>query len=317
MPSTTKTTIVIISKTGSLSECQVETTKETTIEELTVLFSKICGYRNHDGFSCHHTWRYKNKDKNKDKNKNKDNGMTQHENNSVSNKYIYIDIWGKTNGRSGNENKYEIPPPIDELLFFGNLALVARVDKENAMNLTIELWNKIYEKLFGGFEDLTITALDDDNESDELESIHASMKTHNGYLKDGFIVEDDSEDTPRVKPKKRMNKLGGSSSSARKNKSESTESEFITETETDSETIPSSDSPICSDADTEPPENSKISNKSKSKRKSNNSSMSGGVTSKPKRVIKKQMSGIKTKKTMTEDDVQEEIESELSEESYD
>jgi len=45
--------------------------------------------------------------------------------------------------------------------------------------------------------------------------------------------------------------------------------------------------------------------------------MSGGVTSKPKRVIKKQMSGIKTKKTMTEDDVQEEIESELSEESYD
>lgn len=324
MPSTTKTTVIIVSKTGSLSECQVETNKETTIEELTVLLSKKCGYRNHDGFSCYHTWRYKNKNKNKNNNNN--NSQPPTDNNGVSSKYIYIDIWGKTDGRAGNENKYEIPPPIDELMFFGNIALVARVDKENAMNLTIELWEKIYEKLFGGFEDLTTTALDDDNESDELASIPASMKTHNGYLKDGFIVDDDSEDTPRAKPKNKTSKLkSGSGGSARKNKSESTESEFITETETDSETLPSSDSPTGSDADADVdvdvdadvdadiPKRSV--NNTKSKRSADNSN--SVTANKPKRTIKKQPSVIKSKKQVVEDNVQEEIESELSEDSYD
>lgn len=306
-----KTTIVIISKSGSLSECQVEPNKETTIEELTILLSKKCGYRNHDGFRCYHTWRYKNKHKN-----------------NIDSKYLYVDIWGKTDGRAGNENKYELPPPIDELLFFGNLALVARMDKENAVNLTIDLWTKIYEKLFGGFEDLTSTAtvLEDENESDELASIPASMKTHNGYLKDGFIVEDDSEDTPRVKPKKRNN--------GRKHKSESTESEFITETDTDSGTIPSSDSPVGSDADADA--DVVAPRKLTTKRNANASTVTGtssnGIQSKPKRTIKKQPSGSKSKKTAStastataasaasaaaEEGNRDEIESELSEEPYD
>jgi len=58
------TTIVIISKTGTLSEVSVEPpSSETTLEELTVLLSKKCGYRNPDGFSCYHTYKYKNKKK--------------------------------------------------------------------------------------------------------------------------------------------------------------------------------------------------------------------------------------------------------------
>ena len=68
-PKKTKTSIIIVSKTGSLSECVVETDQETTIDELTTILSKKCGYKNPDGFNCYHTWRYKNK--NKDKNKNK------------------------------------------------------------------------------------------------------------------------------------------------------------------------------------------------------------------------------------------------------
>lgn len=67
-------------------------------------------------------------------------------------KYIYVDVWAKTEGRAGYENKYEMPPPIDELIFYGNIALVARMDNETAIHLTTELWNIIYEKLFGGFD---------------------------------------------------------------------------------------------------------------------------------------------------------------------
>jgi hypothetical protein len=61
----------------------------------------------------------------------------------------------------------------------------------------IELWNKIYEKLFGGFEDLTLTCVEDDEEDDELENIPKHMKTKKGgYLKDGFVV--DSSDTEEI-----------------------------------------------------------------------------------------------------------------------
>jgi hypothetical protein len=240
--SNTKTTIVIVSKTGSLSECIVEPTEDTTIEQLTVILSKKCGYRKHDGFSCYHTWRYKNKSKRNSKKR----VFSLNETEPIVPKYIYIDVWAKTDGRAGNENKYELPPPIDELIIFGNIALVARIDKETAVDLTVEMWNVIYENLFGGFEDLATTALEDENEIDELDSIPQHKKTSNGYLKDGFIVEDDDDDSLQKTSRRRFGK--------KKNKSESTESEFITETETETETLTlsSSDTPELSDIEKEP-----------------------------------------------------------------
>ena len=52
----------------------------------------------------------------------------------------------------------------------------------------------IYEKLFGGFEDLAATAEEDDKEIDELEKVPSEMKTKDGYLKDGFVVDDDNSE---------------------------------------------------------------------------------------------------------------------------
>ncbi len=275
MPSSSAaTTIVVVSKAGSLSECVVEPKQETTIEELAVLLSKKCGFRNPEGFACCHTWRYRNKNA----------AAAAAVVAAPTAKYIYVDIWAKTDGRAGQENKYELPPPIDEQLFFGNMALVARIDKENAINMTIELWNKIYEALFGGFEDLAATAAEDENEVDELDLIPASKKTSNGYLKDGFVVDDD---TPRCKRNTRGKK------SKSKSKSESTESEFITETETET-----SESPNHSDTDGEPVAN---------------------IIAKPKRAVAKKPAAVsgKSKKTVEEPVVAQESESELSEDSYD
>ena len=50
------------------------------------------------------------------------------------------------------------------------------------------------EKLFGGFEDLGATALEDDNETDELENVPKNKKTKDGYLKDGFVVDSSDAD---------------------------------------------------------------------------------------------------------------------------
>jgi len=253
-----KTQIIIISKSGSLSECIVETNKETTLDELTNILSTKCGNKKSDGFSCYHTYKYKNKKKNNNK----------HTNVSPAVAYapmIYIDVWCKTDGRAGQENKYELPPPIDEIIFFGNMALVARIDKQTACDLSIELWNKIYEKLFGGFEDLAATAQEDENEIDELAFVPASKKTANGYLKDGFVVDDsigssgsgstgNSDDDLVIQKKK----AGGKKKSKTKKSDSTTESEFVTETETETDSI--SDSEIRSDSsnDTTPTATSSV-----------------------------------------------------------
>ena len=56
------------------------------------------------------------------------------------------------------------------------------------------MWEKIYEKLFGGFEDIGKNAAEDDNEEDELENVPKHKKTKNGYLKDGFVVDSSDAD---------------------------------------------------------------------------------------------------------------------------
>jgi hypothetical protein len=53
--------------------------------------------------------------------------------------------------------------------------------------LTIPEWEKIYEELMGGFEDI-----DSESEvsADETEGTLMAM-TKEGYVKDGFVVSDD------------------------------------------------------------------------------------------------------------------------------
>ncbi len=106
---------------------------------------------------------------------------------------IIIDIWAKNDGKANTENKYDFPPPIDTTLFFGTCALI-RLDKTTGkiISLTEELWSKVYDKLFGGFEDI---GEDDEYSEDELEQVKKDLKTKNGYLKDGFVIEDDISGT--------------------------------------------------------------------------------------------------------------------------
>lgn len=310
--SATKTTIIIVSKTGVPSECIIEPKGDITIEELTVLLSKKCGFRNPEGFSCYHTWKYKNKRKYSFDTRGDLNLSGGETNNQTVPKYIYVDLWAKTDGRAGQENKYELPPPVDELIMYGSMALVARIDKENAVNLSLGLWDKIYEKLFGGFEDLATTAVEDENEVDELDSVPAHKKTSNGYLKDGFVVEDDTEETPKCKRVTR----GRGRGSGKKPKSESTESEFVTETETESVT-PTSNSLNGSDQEGDGEGEGECDvdevvapiNKVVAKR---------STATKPRKNAKKPVSATAKSKKITEEPMlEEEIESELSEDSYD
>jgi len=159
--------IVIVEKSGDLKSLNVKDYKE---EEL----FKKCGFKKTDGFIKHNVWPIK-----------------------IDGQKYNVSMYGKLDGKANTENKYDFPPPIDTKLFFGACALVAttlNATKEKQLcNLSVDLWEKMYEKLFGGFENLALTAVEDEEEVDELAAIPASKKTKNsGYLKDGFVVDTES-----------------------------------------------------------------------------------------------------------------------------
>ena len=160
--------IIIVERTGTLKMLAIKDFKE---EEL----FKKCGFKKAEDFLKQTEWNVK-----------------------YDGKKYYIQVFAKADGRANSENKYDFPPPIDTKLFYGCCAIVGYLKNSDGTklytNLSIPLWDKIYEKLFGGFEDLAATAIEDENEEDELANVPKEKKTKQGYLKDGFVVDSSDAD---------------------------------------------------------------------------------------------------------------------------
>jgi hypothetical protein len=160
--------IIIVERTGTLKMLAIKDFKEDE------LFKK-CGFKKAEDFLEQTVWTAK-----------------------YDGKKYCIQVFAKAEGRANSENKYDFPPPIDNKLFYGCCAIVAHIKNGDGSklytNLSLPMWEKIYEKLFGGFEDLGATAAEDDNEEDELENVPKHKKTKNGYLKDGFVVDSSDAD---------------------------------------------------------------------------------------------------------------------------
>jgi len=158
--------IIIVERLGSLKILSI---KDFKVEDL----YKKCGFKKAEDFNKQTEWNVKYDGK----------------------KYL-IQVFAKADGRANSENKYDFPPPIDTKLFYGSCAIVAQVKKDDGSkaysNLTLPLWNKIYEKLFGGFESL---GEEDSELSEEEEEIPPEKLTKHGYKKDGFIVDDSDSNT--------------------------------------------------------------------------------------------------------------------------
>lgn len=151
--------IVLIETNGTIKTLK---TKEVSPETL----YKKCGFRVNDDFLCRHTWQVKLK------------GDAE---------TMAISIWAKKTGKANFENKYDLPPPLDKELFFGTCAIVRTDINGTFVDLTKETWLKVYEQLFGGFEDI---GDEDEYSEDELENVDPSLLTAHGYLKDDFVVSD-------------------------------------------------------------------------------------------------------------------------------
>lgn len=149
--------ILIVEKNGTIKSLNA---KNLTADEL----YKKAGFKTNTDFEHQTTW-----------------------NVDVGGKQYSISLYGKKTGRANQENKYEFPPPVDSILYFGNCVLVN--SKNNTYeDLSLSEWEKVYEHLYGGFEDLDNS--DSSSEEDE-EDIKSMPKTKSGYVIDDFIVDDD------------------------------------------------------------------------------------------------------------------------------
>jgi len=151
------TCIIIIDKSGNIKTLNVKDYKE---EEL----FKKCGFKKADGLIKQHTWAT-----------------------TIEKVKYYVSVFAKEDGKANMENKYDFPPPIDNKLFFGSCAVVAQIKNSDGnpvmANLSTELWDKIYEKLFGGFEDLVTTSKTDEYEEDELLNVPKHKKNKGRIFK--------------------------------------------------------------------------------------------------------------------------------------
>ena len=147
--------LVLIHKNGSIKDTTVKTFK------LAELYKK-CKFRNDSDFVGRATW------------KNGDN---------------FVTLFAKDSGRAGGENKYDLPPPIDTTLYFGTMVVISHGQNvptdENVKDITAEGWKALYARLFKGFEDLGEVDSFSEEEYHDPETL-----TKQGYLKDGFVVED-------------------------------------------------------------------------------------------------------------------------------
>ena len=149
---------IIIEKSGSLKNA-----KNTDLVDL----YKKCGFKGNDGFSLAHAWSVEFND-------------TEYK----------LEIYGKVTGRANTENKYEFPPPIDNVLFFGSCAAILYVNNKITDMGTSE-FNDIMDHLYGGYSDI---GEEEEEEDEEEEDGIGLPKTKHGYVKDDFVVSSDAED---------------------------------------------------------------------------------------------------------------------------
>ena len=83
--------------------------------------------------------------------------------------------YGWTDGLETMINKHELPPPIDNLLCYGDLIILLR-ENDDFVDFTDEDYNEFYNYIFNGFDDC-------DDECDEV--------SNDSYdYDDDFVVRD-------------------------------------------------------------------------------------------------------------------------------
>ena len=154
--------VILIEKGGDINEKNI---KQFNKNEL----FKKCKFKSDKNFESRHTWKH-------------DDG--------------FISIFAKDSGNSNTINKLDLPPPLDNDLFYGKILACYHNEKEltndNIKNLSKDEWEKFYNKQFGGFESLgedSECSADEDDEEYDSDLIDEDT----GYLKNSFVAGDNEQ----------------------------------------------------------------------------------------------------------------------------
>ena len=179
-----------------------------------------------------------------------------------------ISIFAFNEGKAGNENKTELPPPLDKQLYFNNIFVIGH-NNNKVVDLNKSEYEEFYETSFGGFDDIN----SEDSWSEEEESNSEDRE---------FIVNDDEEIEQRSESEEEEEYIS---------EEETEESEEELNLESDSSGKDKDESPKSSKKDSK-----KIKDKKKVKEKSNTK----------KKKTKKDVKKTKENKKMDEVSIQDE-----------
>ena len=134
----TKVCVVIDKKTNK---------KKVNVNVCLKDYYKKCGFRNDKNFEFRNSWKVK--DEGEDK---------------------YVSVFAKNNGRANSENKFELPPPLDNELYFGSILIVLHKEKEEYESI-IQTQQRIIETMTEKIAKQGQTITNFRNENEKLKGI--------------------------------------------------------------------------------------------------------------------------------------------------
>jgi DNA-directed RNA polymerase subunit M/transcription elongation factor TFIIS len=105
---------------------------------------------------------------------------------------LKLTLIGYKEGRAGTENKHELPPPLDDQIFFGDIVLIAsKIDKDwtSPVPFTLDQYEKFYSKQFGGFDEI-----DSEDSNTEDEEVIEPEKEEEEVVEEEEDEEDEEEE---------------------------------------------------------------------------------------------------------------------------
>ena len=117
-----------------------------------------------------------------------------------------LTFFGYTTGKTGTENKHELPPPLDDKQYFGDILVIASKDGntwENPVPITPEQYEVFYQGAFGDFNDngdaksSSSSESSDDESTDEEkdEEVHTMNSKKKAAEEDGVPEDEEGADT--------------------------------------------------------------------------------------------------------------------------
>ncbi len=118
-----------------------------------------------------------------------------------------LHLIGYKEGKAGTENKHELPPPLDNQLFFGDIVLLHAKEETSFVKplaMTTEEYEIFYTQMFEGFEDLDENEEEEEEEEeeelDEYENEDEGFEDEEDTKEHSEYEEEDEKDEEEVKP---------------------------------------------------------------------------------------------------------------------